>query len=560
MNAISKLLASFAMWPAAAAPVRPIAQTRHHEPRLYRPTGTADPLDEHLLRSHGLQWVAIIMCAVLTSCGGGSTSSTPSSSVPISLSIQPSAVALTPGQSQTFVATVTGLTNSALTWSVAEGASGGTVGSTGIYHAPTSFGSYTVIATSQADSSRVAKAHILVTPPLAVTPGAAIVGPGRSITFTAVVTGLGDSHVAWHVAEAAGGTVTAAGVYSAPATLGTYHVVATSVDDASRTLAVPVSVVASGFFTPTGSMRSNAPAGVTTTLLTSRKVLVVGSDAELYDASTGSFSLTRNMAALPYWHTATALHNGTVLLTGGAGGYAELYDPVADTFTATGSMLNVNNHNAHTATLLSDGRVLIAGGYKNPDGTYALGTAEIYDPATRAFTATGNMIIRRSSHTATLLADGTVLIAGGFNTDGGPIARAELYDPAKGTFAPTGGMTTSRGAHSATLLQDGKLLVAGGFGVLTAEVYDPALRAFSPTGSMGLGRAENSATLLPNGKVLVVGGSNSSTSELYDPGTGTFTPSGTMQVGRTAPAATVLHGDTVLVVGGDLFASAELYQ
>ena len=543
-----------------------MARTRYHTRRAWPRPGAVGPVDDHLLRSHARIWVAMTVCFVLASCGGSSSpmqgtmpSSTPG---PVSLlGISPERVILTPGQSQTFAI------NAQVTWSVAEGAAGGTISSSGVYKAPAVPGSYTVVA-----DSRVANetwfAPVLVRPPIEIAPTAAIVGPGRSTTFSAVVTGPTNTDVTWHVMENLGGAVSTAGVYSAPATLGFYHVVATSVADASLTQSVPVSVVASGFFRPTGSMRSNAARGLTATPLTSGKVLVVSGAAELYDASTESFALTRNTTALLTWHTATALNNGTVLLTGGAGGYSELYDPVADTFTATGSMLDVGNHYAHTATLLSDGRVLIAGGYKNLDGTAALGTAEIYDPATRTFTATGKMIIRRSSHTATLLADGTVLIAGGFNLDGGPINRAELYDPVKGTFAPTGDMTTSRGAHSATLLLDGKVLVAGGFRVLTAEVYDPKPRSFSPTGNLALARADHSATLLSDGKVLIAGGRTgpffgewaSSTSELYDPLTGMFSASGTMQVGRNAHAATLLPSGSVLVVGGAQLASAELYQ
>src|SRR5512140_26592 len=131
-------------------------------------------------------------------------------------------------------------------------------------------------------------------------------------------------------------------------------------------------------------------------------------------------------------------------------------------FTATGSMHAARGH--HTATLLPDGRVLIAGGYDEP--TTCLAGAELYDPATGSFTVTGSLANARASHTATLLPSGKVLVTGGisFGPAGGPpyLASAELYDPATGTFAPTGAMATPRSGHTATLLQDGRVLIVGG--------------------------------------------------------------------------------------------------
>jgi Protein kinase domain/Kelch motif/Galactose oxidase, central domain len=144
------------------------------------------------------------------------------------------------------------------------------------------------------------------------------------------------------------------------------------------------------------------------------------------------------------------------------------------TFSSTGSM--VAERESHTATLLSDGRVLIAGGW---NGGAVVASAELYDPKTGAFSSTGSMATSRARHTATLLSDGRVLIAGGQSgSSSGVVASAELYDPKTGAFSSTGSMATSRSSHTATLLSDGRVLIAGGWDgsgglVASAEIYQP---------------------------------------------------------------------------------------
>src|SRR6202142_1335801 len=284
-----------------------------------------------------------------------------------------------------------------------------------------------------------------------------------------------------------------------------------------------------------------------------------GSSLELYDPATGPFTPTANVnTAGGYGSTATLLNNGTVLVTGvlnNSNGTrattAGVYDPVTGTVTPTGSMTTTRLY-GYTATLLKNGKVLVTGGIGGNSAPYDdLASAELYDPATGLFTATGSMSATRENCTATLLNNGKVLVAGGYNDqnsdfyDSYSLASVELYDPATGTFTATGSMNNPRGGHTATLLSNGKVLVAGGYDsnslpLASAELYDPAAGTFAATGSMNNSRGNHVATLLNNGTVLVAGGVSGlneppvAGAELYDPVTGTFTTTGSMSTARAS--------------------------
>ncbi len=297
-----------------------------------------------------------------------------------------------------------------------------------------------------------------------------------------------------------------------------------------------------------------------------------GNDAPFATGLQGVFAPTGSMNVARDYHTATLLPSGMVLIAGGtdvsdAGvstslASAEIFDPAAGTFTATGSMAVARD--GHTATLLPSGMVLIAGGDR--DGG-PLASAELFDPAAGTLAATGNMIMARLGHMATLLPSGKVLITGGWGP--GYLASAELYDPGAGTCAATGHMTAARAWHTATLLPDGKILTAGGVYLASAELYDPAAGTFTATGSMAVARQGHTATLLPSGMVLIAGGLDNTlnlvaSAELYDPAAGTFAATGSMAAAREFHTATLLSNGMVLIAGGlgtsGYLAGAELYE
>ena len=303
--------------------------------------------------------------------------------------------------------------------------------------------------------------------------------------------------------------------------------------------------------------------------------------ALLVQPCAAQWEFTGNLNVARDYHTATLLSNGKVLVASGSTNgpqdfccpeitSAELYDQATGTWALTGSLTDARV--LHTAALLLNGKVLVAGGWPNHNHTGgALATAELYDPVTGTWSYTGSMNARRVYHTETLLLDGRVLVVGCF-TDGFTNS-AELYDPATGNWSFTGSTTYPHfGFHTATLLSNGKVLVAGGYdGNLhistNAELYDPATGTWTATGSLATARQEHTATLLANGKVLVAGGDNVGmlrSAELYDPATGNWTTTGSLNVARWRHTATLLSNGKVLVAGGmsgnHALAGAELYD
>src|ERR1022692_1899397 len=320
-------------------------------------------------------------------------------------------------------------------------------------------------------------------------------------------------------------------------------------------------------------------------------------------AVSGSTTLTAAQLFVPtgslntarYYHSATLLNTGVVLVVGGIGpvpggtgtlgelASAELYNPGTGTFTFTGNLNAARD--AHSATLLNNGSVLIAGG----SGVAGeLASAEIYNPATAAFTLTGSLNTARYEHTATMLPTGEVLIAGGYGS-AGALASGELYNPATGTFTlTTGSLNTARSSAAATLLDTGLVLIADGYNYSTtgplssAELYNPIAGTFSATGSQARSASLGTATLLTNGSVLFAGslyklltngsvlfaGSlyNASAAEFYSPASGTFSVATELNTPRDLQTATLLPNGAVLIAGGysdvsnSVLAAAELCE
>ena len=341
---------------------------------------------------------------------------------------------------------------------------------------------------------------------------------------------------------------------------------------------------ATGAWSSTGLLATSRHLHTATLLLDGRVLVVGGHDgsgfvasAEVYDPAAGVWSPAGELNTGRWLHTATLLPDGRVLVAGGydtSGALAEtqLYDPTAapgSAWSTTGAM--TTNRAMHTASLLPDGRVLVAGGSSSSSH---LPGAEVYDPAAGTWSLTGSMATQRAVHSATLLVDGRVLVAGGTADDSHYLASAEVYDPAApgGPWTPTGTLGTARCSHTTTLLADGRVLVAGGFGnnsyLATAETYDPVTGKWSPTASLSTARSHHTATLLADGRVLVAGGRNNNSrfasAEIYDPATGTWTAAGSMSVGRAYHTATLLADGRVLVAGGNgstgTLKSAELYD
>ena len=213
----------------------------------------------------------------------------------------------------------------------------------------------------------------------------------------------------------------------------------------------------------------------------------------------------------------------------------------------------------HTATLLADGKVLIAGGFS--DEAHYLDSAELYDPASRTFTPlTARMVSARTCPASARLRDGRILYAGGAGGQGLLEKTAELYDPKTARFTATGSLSSPRDGVPAVLLGDGRVLLAGGYdfgrhrSIRTAEVYSPRTGRFARAASLTTARSAHTATRLRDGRVLIAGGLGPAgvlrSAELYSPRTGRFTRTGSMRLVRHKHGAALLPNGDVLILGG----------
>ncbi|HLP30983.1 MAG TPA: kelch repeat-containing protein [Geothrix sp.] len=397
--------------------------------------------------------------------------------------------------------------------------------------------------------------------------------------------------VTYRVLDAAGGTVSSAGRYRAPLQPGTFRVQAQTADH-SRSGEASITVEAfSGRLTRLSNAQVTR-ASHTATLLGDGSVLLVGgpesSLAERFLPATRTFVDAGDTGAKRWSHTADPLPGGGVLFAGGIGvggtlGSSSLY--ANGVFTPVASTM-VQARYAHRAALLPDGRLLLTGGlpFTGSEVT-ALAACEVFDPAQKTFSPASALSVPRAGHTATALADGRVLVIGGQDSTclfGCPMQvwqTAELYDPATGTFQPTGAMAQRRFNHTATLLPDGRVLVAGGTTPdlpdtdvsSLVEIYDPATGRFQAVGQLLRPRSQHTATLLGDGTVLLAGGLTfgentmaSATVEAFNPATGLSRLTLSDATTRYRHAAVRLLAGQVLVVGGSEGGGpipiAELYE
>ncbi|HJV91190.1 MAG TPA: kelch repeat-containing protein [Holophagaceae bacterium] len=529
-----------------------------------------------------------------------------------SLEITPAQVALSGGQTTTFTAVATGLADPTVTWFAEEG----TIDALGNHTAPNASKTYKVTATSVEDPTLCAKAFVTTTRvPIFISvesPGAnAVLLPGESFTTLYSVFGASNPAVTFNTTI---GSVTPAGIFTAPMAVGTGTVTIRSVEDPTVTATIAVTVtplvlprnqaVAPGASFPFRAVLLGvANPAVTWSVSGGGTVDPVTGVFTADTTTSGNVTLTATSVANPalqatatitlnpgYAFGGTASPNGTPMATPRKQHSAvrDLYDNVlvtggtttasptgstsieyyrrfgGDYFSNPGVTLGVAR-SRHSSTLLPTGRILITGG-RGTSGA-PLASAEIYDPYNQTITpVAAPMTVAREDHAAVLLPNGLVLLAGGTGSGGTPLSSLELFDPVTRTFSPAGTMSDPRLNFTAELLLDGHVLLAGGSRdgtdanlSISADLFNPLTKALTPaTGSLPFGVWNAGAMVAPNGLVGILGGVFTPSVPLvqagglaFAPATGTFGPTtSSMTGGRNRPLVVTLADGRALVLGG----------
>jgi len=470
------------------------------------------------------------------------------------------------------------------------------VTATGLYTAPATIGSYHVLATSNENTGIATAAAIQVVGPAVLasftaTPGVVSSG-GPAVLQGTFENGTGS------IAPGVGAVLSGQQVTVNPTATTTYTLTVTDASGATQTASATVTVPAAPLIqsflgsntaltaggnvtlTPTFSggtgVVSPAPGAVTsgtgyTLTPTQTTTYVLTVTDPLGNQVTSSLGVTVNAALqiTSFNATPATLFPGASaslqpIFAGGAGIITPSVGAVTSGTTYPVSPANTTSHTLTVTDAL---------------GNQANATTQVLLRAHGSYAATGPIGTPRKHHTATLLQDGTVLLAGGIPVDDATpsitvLDEAECYNPATGAFTPVGTMTQARTGHAATLLASGKVLVTGGNSAwsdtldtlplpatATAEIWDPATGQFTALANpMSVARRNHTATLLGNGQVLICGGllgaalnygDLQATAELFDPTALTFTPlSPAMTVPRQMHQALALQAGTVLLVGG----------
>jgi hypothetical protein len=429
------------------------------------------------------------------------------------------------------------------------------------------------------------------------------------------VTGSSNQAVTWSIQEGAGGSITSGGVYTAPASAGVFHVIATASADATKSDTAEITVFPAGNVRvyqtglPAGvvaPIQVTGPTGFAATTLTQRDQTISGvpigvfnftfpnvtsggftyqpietattiqrtltlngtiffgvSFAPIVAGGTGTVSAAGSTVADHISPSAIVMPNGKALVVGGLSLTAEEFDPATSTYANAGTSPMPAGFETPSA-LMGNGKLLYAGGgYPTPTGQVA-----IYDPTPRTWSSGNPLAIARFHHTVTALANGRVLVAGGKNAAGQLLSSAELYDPTTGNWTTVGSMGVVRENHAAVRLANGKVLITGGASasgvVATAEMFDPATNQFAAVASaMSTARVYHHAVLLPNGKVVITGG-GSTKIDVFTTGTDVFTAPADLKLARQYEGLTVLADGKVFISGGmndgDAVASTEIFD
>lgn len=529
---------------------------------------------------------------------------------PSGFAVTPASLRIAPGTGQQFTAWLNGAATTAVTWSLqnfSTPSATASIDAGGLLAAGSTVTTFEVKAVNQASPSQSATALVTVATEVTVQ----IVGPAAStistldaVAFSAAVSPQGvNPYVTWSVQEgAAAGRIIEVAWFNAflpPATAATYHPVATSIADPTRQATIAVTVQA-----PPSPARftaaAGAPAGTrayhSAATLGDGRILFIGGNpdqggavlasAELFQPATATFSVTGVPFQARPQGAACPMDATRILVCGGITGWndasdgGEVYDSASGTFTVTANAMAAKRTGHAVLRLASGphaGKLLILGGNNGPipygiPAAQTTASADLFDPATLLFSPLGqSMKEARTAFTATELANGKILIAGGFSyAASGSLATAELFDPATGTFAyTTAPMTQSRAWHSATLLstgpQAGKVLLVGGNSnsdaLASAELFDPASGTFSAAGATLLRpRQRHTASRLADGRIMIAGGEAPNrywgSAEVYDPATGQFAFLAGLATPRSGHSATPIGSGPlagkVLLFGGQL--------